>query len=362
MIKDPQIAHVDLLMQNVKTKGPLHREIAKSLRKFILTSLREGDRLPPEGELAVKFGVSMVTLRNATLELEQIGLVRRVNGRGVFVHDFKKSQCIALVFGEIAVHPQPLHYKMRQAALLQVMLSREGWQMRSFLRIRAGYGTDGLGGLRADMESGLVGLLLWDDGEIPEDLAKLAVEHHVRILEANKTFAVSNYPKMVDEGVAYLKSKGCRKLAMLTGRDIAPITSEPFERALKARSLSHPKEWLLEDLLTYDYGTGREYIKRLWGSKSNRPDGLLIPDDVIYRSAAHALIEQGVRVPKEVQIIAHANEGDDFLHPFPLALLETRVEENVAATTQTILRYLAGEPVVGAKTGFGIKLFDPSSG
>ena len=58
--------------------------LAQSIRLGVLV---EGDRLPPERELAETFGVSRVTLREAIKALRDVGLVesRRGRGGGTFV-------------------------------------------------------------------------------------------------------------------------------------------------------------------------------------------------------------------------------------------------------------------------------------
>jgi GntR family transcriptional regulator, transcriptional repressor for pyruvate dehydrogenase complex len=58
--------------------------IATQIREAILGGrIREGDRLPPERELADQFGVSRVTVRDALRALEAMGLVDvRVGARG----------------------------------------------------------------------------------------------------------------------------------------------------------------------------------------------------------------------------------------------------------------------------------------
>jgi GntR family transcriptional regulator, transcriptional repressor for pyruvate dehydrogenase complex len=48
-------------------------------------SLNPGDRLPPEGDLAVAFGVSRTVVREAMKALEAVGVVRIEQGRGTFI-------------------------------------------------------------------------------------------------------------------------------------------------------------------------------------------------------------------------------------------------------------------------------------
>jgi len=60
---------------------PAYRKVAAAIAERILgRSLRQGDRLPPETELARQFGVNRSTVREALRELESRGLVKRRPG------------------------------------------------------------------------------------------------------------------------------------------------------------------------------------------------------------------------------------------------------------------------------------------
>jgi GntR family transcriptional regulator, transcriptional repressor for pyruvate dehydrogenase complex len=60
---------------------PAYRKVAVAIGERILSrTLREGERLPPETELARQFGVNRSTVREALRELESGGLVKRRAG------------------------------------------------------------------------------------------------------------------------------------------------------------------------------------------------------------------------------------------------------------------------------------------
>jgi GntR family transcriptional regulator len=65
---------------------PLYVQASEQVRRFIAEAeLGDGDRLPPESELAVMLGVSRSTVRESLRELELGGVVERVHGRGTTV-------------------------------------------------------------------------------------------------------------------------------------------------------------------------------------------------------------------------------------------------------------------------------------
>ena len=61
--------------------SPAYRQIAKAIeRKIVARSLRAGDPLPSENDLARQFGVNRSTVREAIRELETHGLLGRTRG------------------------------------------------------------------------------------------------------------------------------------------------------------------------------------------------------------------------------------------------------------------------------------------
>lgn len=80
--------------------------IASSLERRILEgSLKPGDRLPPERELAAQLGVSRPSLREAIQKLVSKGMVRSRQGGGSFVTDRLESSFFDPWQEMIGAHP-----------------------------------------------------------------------------------------------------------------------------------------------------------------------------------------------------------------------------------------------------------------
>ena len=75
------------MVELVRGEGiPVYVQIREALRGDITSgSLKRGERLPPEHELAGKFGVSRMTLRESIEDLVDEGLLYRRHGVGTFV-------------------------------------------------------------------------------------------------------------------------------------------------------------------------------------------------------------------------------------------------------------------------------------
>jgi len=65
---------------------PLHHQVYLDLRQSLDSGeLGPGDRLPPERQLADRYGCSLITVRRALGELAREGRLERTRGRGTFV-------------------------------------------------------------------------------------------------------------------------------------------------------------------------------------------------------------------------------------------------------------------------------------
>ena len=75
-------------MYQAVASSRLYEQIVEQIERTILDGqLKPGDQLPPERELAVRFGVSRTAVREAVKALREKGLIESQHGRGTFVTD-----------------------------------------------------------------------------------------------------------------------------------------------------------------------------------------------------------------------------------------------------------------------------------
>jgi len=66
-------------------RNKVYEEVARQIQDHLLQRLKPGDVLPPERELAQKFGVSRSSVRDAIRSLELVGLLEPQQGKGTVV-------------------------------------------------------------------------------------------------------------------------------------------------------------------------------------------------------------------------------------------------------------------------------------
>src|SRR5688572_20216847 len=85
---DEHVSTIDLLPRRslARAQGPLYRQLAEILREPIASgAFPVGGELPKEAVLAEKFGVSLITVRQALRELEAGGLIKKRSAKPAIV-------------------------------------------------------------------------------------------------------------------------------------------------------------------------------------------------------------------------------------------------------------------------------------
>jgi GntR family transcriptional regulator, transcriptional repressor for pyruvate dehydrogenase complex len=72
-----------------------YEQVAEQIQKLIaLGTLKPGDRLPPERELATRFGVARSSIRDAVRTLEVMGILEPRQGAGTVVRDLSADSLV----------------------------------------------------------------------------------------------------------------------------------------------------------------------------------------------------------------------------------------------------------------------------
>jgi DNA-binding LacI/PurR family transcriptional regulator len=158
-----------------------------------------------------------------------------------------------------------------------------------------------------------------------------------------------NNTAIVEEGVRQLLAQGCRRIALMAWRTDTLI--ESFTQALKVAGLPVVPEWVRFDLLPELTGAGWEEFREIWMARSEKPDGLLVMDDILFRDAMISIREMGLSIPGQLRIVAHATRGANIVYPDSVVRLEVDPAENASILGSMMLRLLAGKSVRPSRDG-----------
>jgi DNA-binding LacI/PurR family transcriptional regulator len=161
---------------------------------------------------------------------------------------------------------------------------------------------------------------------------------------------------MVARAVRHLRGQGCRRIAMLSwGHDgLRPALRDVLDRC----GLSYRPAWVRGDLHPMLSGAGWEEFREIWTAHREKPDGLLVTDDVLFEEVCVAIRELGIRVPDELRIVTHANKGANRRYPFPVTLAQRDTRRYAEALGETLLKRMRGEPVVPAIAAFPFEMVE----
>lgn len=291
-------------------------EIISYLRTQILEGVAApGERLPTRSDIEERFHTTSVTVQRAFDRLISDGFVVTRGSQGSFVAADPPHLCrYALVF---PCHPHDAHWVYFWTVLCDVARELES---ATTLRFSTHYGVEtnpnaeGFQSLAADVEAHrLAGIIF---AALPHGLLRAPLLQDcpvpcVSLMGGEKTAQIlrvdfGGEPSFGERAVDYLIERGRRRIALLC---LAQAREQPtaIERVLARHGLDLPARW--RHGLHQAYADWAENLMQMLfhDSPDQRPDGLIIHDDNLVEHACAGLIKAGVRVPDDVEVVAHCN-------------------------------------------------------
>lgn len=301
----------------------------------------------PVRQLADELGVCVKTVRTAQQFLAREGLLEIRHGSGVYVNEPPAQPAIGIFSNLDILQPRTSAFHLQVPRDLRTWFRQQGMAADIYIG-EAESGDTRLADRHCrfmkDVAAGqldAVALL-----NIPEttDWADWIQALSIPAVGAMTPYtAEADFAAMARAGVQRLHAQGCTRIALLAW-DIQRLTA-PFRAALKAVGLDYHPEWLRGNLHPMLSGAGWEEFREIWFAARDKPDGLLIGDDVLFAEASLAIQELGIQVPGHLRIVSHANAGVLNRYPFDVTLFEVDPMHYAAALGEHLLALLRGCPV-----------------
>lgn len=287
------------------------REITASLRARIEAGeIRSGEYLPTERELQTQFAASRSTIRKALAALVDQGVARNVPNKGVIVDGdawTRRSDQIALVDGGSDL-----------LKLIGVRLSELLLPHGLHLVQMGGGGTYSMEySLQRAMDLDFAGAIVWSYRGFPDvDLVSRAARQLPMVaLDHPIEGATTDLVTLDHEAAAYMATEqlirqGCRRIGVTGMLDMLDITHQRFSgymRAMFAHDLQPEPKNFAFTFTSGDVGQQTDLLKfRL--SADDRPDALLVLQDICVPTAVECALDCGLSVPGDLKM---ATLGDD---------------------------------------------------
>lgn len=319
----------------------LHRVLAAQLRRDIAARCQSGDALESQNELAARFRVSVLTVREALSVLEGDGIIERRRGSGTVVLDPLRSQRVGVVIEQDIASPRCSYHFRRCVQMLRRFLEEHGLRVRLYVG-SIEPGTDAVSGtppvstcpdLLEDLEAGTVRGLVAVGG-LSAAVRDKAQQMGVPVVgnEPGLPFRVAGNPdELLLVGVQALLDRGCNRLGFMSW-----MNTEGIIRVMRQHRLALALQWLRNDIHPATPGAGWSEFREIWAGAGAKPDGLLITDENLFAEAVQAMVAAGVSIPGQLTVVTHASRGAPIWAPFPFV----RVEEDPDAMAQEMVALL----------------------
>lgn len=324
--------------------------------------LGPGAKLPTMQQLSVELGISVMTLNRALSELEAQNIVVRRQGSGTYVNENLGVKTVGLVYDRALIGASASPF----AALLLEEAGRRahenGEKFSLYLSEPSPSGLPVHEDLSEDIRERKMSGLLVMSGQISaiswllkQKLPLVSLSYlpltpcRVRIWHAQTAYL----------GALELARRGAKNIGlwMPSGVGIGKTAGENsfeeldfFQRALEESGLSFdPKLIYNLENLTDELKVGASNQEQgldaanLVFAGRNRPDGLVILDDMMTRGALTAISQLGIVPGRDVQIASHTNIGSQVLFGYEKSLVfleidPSKVAEAMFGMLETLMR------------------------
>jgi DNA-binding LacI/PurR family transcriptional regulator len=289
-------------------------KLQASIRKLIkiVKAFEPGERLPSDRTLGMAMGVSNITASLAMQEIERRGLVRRKSRSGSYRVDPRESGHVAIYCELDVFHPAASRFYGLLIQELRLGLAEKNIRSVPYIGRTPPY----------ELAQKVTAPWFLEDIDIHRIIASIVLATarapwgekagmgSIPSIGLDAKCAVTvnwDYNEFVREGVRVLAARGCRKIAlMMWGNELLPS----FHWEMAKAGLPVHEKWVRGEIPPSRSGAGWEEIRSIWSAPGKeKPDGLLVGDDCLFRDAMLTFAELGIHPGKNVQIVTHMNKG-----------------------------------------------------
>ena len=333
-----------------KSRRPLVKQgtILESLRQQIISGeLMPGSRMPTRDELAVRFGVTRMTLQRAMDQLSRDGFILARGKLGTFVADNPPHlSSYALIY---YCTPDEESWPRFWTALANEAVTLERTRpitISTYYGVHGSTENDDYQKLLHDVRARRLAGLIFTS--MPDYLQRTPIAEddtpQVAIMWPKAGYRIpAVYPDLasfVDRALDALAAKGRKRVAVVGNVLWWDQMQHHFIEGAKARGMEFRPYWaqMVEPLNAH-----RAVHLLMHNQQQTRPDALIIADDNLVEHSTAGLLAAGVRVPTDADVVVHCKFPWPVASILPVMRLGFDARRVMAACLETLDMQRRGE-------------------
>lgn len=329
-------------------------------QQILSGTLSPGSRLPPSNEIAQHWSVSATAVQKAMRRLSTAGLVNRERKSGTIVRNRKERAVIGLVIGP-SLADETAHYYRALATILEALLNEDGFACRIY---------DGVHpmSLPASRDYRPIDMLKTDMVYYPfKGIVFIATGYYnpVKLLPEPLPHVKLQYPPLSSTDVpissdSYLKEvlhflAGKQHKRILIVSTIAELDTPTLDQESLQR-ISIPPGLHIDQLPLCTHAGRGHHMEKLgfdrmletiaqWKKHpEQKPDTVVVSDDIVARGVCMALLKSQIQVPAELEVIVKASEAVVLHYGMPVIRYETSTKTTARFLVSLLWKRMTGEP------------------
>lgn len=345
-----------------------YRQIAQQLLQEIRDNMGPGDKLPTEVQLAERFGVHFMTIREALKVLQEGGVIQRQRAIGTTVLNPLGGNWVGILC-EMNVFSPHSHSLFHRSVI---------YYLRKYLRehripSRVSIGEtepgskpesnltslDFVADIEANRLAGVIALSVNPNEAWLQKLDKLGIP----VIGSNRRFP--NNVSTGSEGdtqraVRTLMDYGRNRIAYMGWVESAKSNELPphLNDLLQCYPESLRREWIKYDIHPETPQAGATEFREIWSSSKEKPDALIVNDEHMMPDLERTLQEFKIRVPEDLLIIRHRTRGNTTPCGIPTIIMETDPQLYAFRMADFFMRLYTGKKIISSDTNVSRTFID----
>ncbi len=336
-------------------RKPLSEEVTQLLTREIRSGAFPNGKFPSENELALKLGISRMTVRNAMEPLVAEGILTRVRGKGTFLNSpwkeakraTKALQLGVLTWSRFVSSEAPTSNRGFYSAIMHGMIDRaaKDHYALTFQPAESLRDISNISDLcRSGALSGLLLLALAEEGPLKDLLAKHLPENFPVVLVDHRTEHVPIDCVEIDNvqgaktAISHLFELGHRKIGFVNWQFMEYNTYrlQGFREGMKKVGLDVNPDWIVSTLA---HQSGSPAVRKLLSGKE-RPTAILTFNSCMALSVGEEAERCGLKVSEDLSVIGFGSHADK---PYPsgISLIHIQPEKIGIAGVERLLDRIA---------------------